>query len=101
MACWRREHVMKLAGRQLPYLAAVAAALCILSAIMFNHGAWSQVRTIKLINPFPPGGTADIIGRVVTNQISRTHGVTFVLENRPGAGTVIGAEIVARANPDG
>lgn len=83
------------------HLAVGAAALCIFSATVFNHGAWSQARTIKLINPFPPGGTADIIGRVVTEQISRTRGVTFVFENRPGAGTVIGAEIVARANPDG
>jgi tripartite-type tricarboxylate transporter receptor subunit TctC len=61
----------------------------------------SQTRTIKLINPFPPGGTADIIGRIVTEQIGRTRGVTFVIENRPGAGTVIGAEVVARATPDG
>ena len=87
--------------RQFLHLAEGAAALYLLSVTMASHGAWAQARTIKLINPFPPGGTADIIGRVVTEQISRTRGVTFVLENRPGAGTVIGAEVVSRATPDG
>jgi tripartite-type tricarboxylate transporter receptor subunit TctC len=95
------EDSLKFLRRQFLHLAAGAAAFCILSVTMISHGAWSQVRTIRLINPFPPGGTADIIGRVVTEQISRTRGVTFVLENRPGAGTVIGAEVVARATADG
>jgi tripartite-type tricarboxylate transporter receptor subunit TctC len=63
--------------------------------------AWSQPQTIKMMNPFPPGGTGDIITRIVTEQIGRARGVTFVIENRPGAGTVIGAEVVARAAPDG
>src|SRR5262245_39743746 len=93
--------MMKLPRRQFLHLAAGAAVLCISPVTMTNHGAWSQARTIKVINPYPPGGTADIIGRVVTEQISRTRGVTFVFENRPGAGTVIGAEVVARATPDG
>jgi tripartite-type tricarboxylate transporter receptor subunit TctC len=93
--------IVKLLRHTFEHLAVGAAALGILPVIMFSHGAWSQARTIKLINPFPPGGTADIIGRVVTEQISRTRGIAFVLENRPGAGTVIGAEAVARATPDG
>ena len=68
---------------------------------VYSNGTWAQARTIKVINPFPPGGTADIIARIVTEQVGRTQGVTFVIENRPGAGTVIGAEEVARAAPDG
>jgi len=91
-------------SRRLVHLAAGAAILALASPIplvLTTQSASSQARTIKLINPFPPGGTADIIGRVVAEQISRTRGVTFVLENRPGAGTVIGAEVVARATPDG
>src|SRR5262249_22931128 len=71
-----------------------------LIAMTSNQG-WAQTRTIKVINPFPPGGTADIVARLVTEQISRAQRVTFVIENRPGAGTVIGAEEVARATPDG
>jgi tripartite-type tricarboxylate transporter receptor subunit TctC len=63
--------------------------------------ATAQTRTIKIVNPFPPGGTADIIARIVVEQISRTRGVTFIIENRPGAGTVIGTDAVVRAAPDG
>src|SRR5499427_7109214 len=63
--------------------------------------AQSQARTIKIINPYPPGGTADIVARVVGEEIGRTQGVTMVIENRPGGGTVIGTEAVARAAPDG
>jgi tripartite-type tricarboxylate transporter receptor subunit TctC len=72
----------------------------LLVALTCSHG-WSQTRTAKIVNPFPPGGTADIIARLVTEQVGRAQGLTFVIENRPGAGTVIGAEEVARAAPDG
>jgi tripartite-type tricarboxylate transporter receptor subunit TctC len=95
---------MKSSRRNVLCLAAGTAllipALCISTALTVSS-VFAQTRTIKLINPFPPGGTADIIGRVVADQISRTRGVTFIFENRPGAGTVIGAEVVARATPDG
>ncbi len=77
------------------------APLCAALIISSSNLGWSQSRTIRLINPFPAGGTADIIARVVTEQISRTRGVTFIIEDRPGAGTVIGADVVARATPDG
>ena len=83
-------------------LAALAALLGCLATTLPGHDATSQpARTIRLINPFPPGGTADIIARIVTEHISRKHGATFVIENRPGGGSVIGADVVARAAPDG
>src|SRR5262249_52920743 len=79
-----------------------AAALSILAILFALTGAWSQTTgTIKIIVPFPTGGTADILTRVVGEQISRTQGVTVLTENRPGAGTVIGTEAVSRAVPDG
>src|SRR5262245_14888634 len=90
--------------RQFLHLAAAAAIFllaCVIPLALTTHSASSQARTIKLINPFPTGGTADIIARIVTEQIGRTRGVTVVIENRPGAGTLIGAEAVARAAPDG
>jgi len=81
---------------------ASAAALSILAVLFALTGAWSQTtRTIKIVVPFPAGGTADILTRVVGEQISRTHGITVLTENRPGAGTVIGTEAVSRAVPDG
>ncbi len=90
--------------RKILGIAAGAAILGLASAVplaLTTPSALSQTRQIKLINPFPPGGTADIIARIVIEQISRTQGVTFIIENRPGAGTVIGADMVARATPDG
>src|SRR5262245_49220885 len=51
--------------------------------------------------PYPAGGTADILARILGEQISRTEGVTLLTENRPGASAVIGTEAVSRAAPDG
>jgi len=64
-------------------------------------GAHAQARTIKLVVPYPPGGTADIVARLLGDQIGRSGGPSVVIENRPGANTIVGAEAVARAAPDG
>jgi tripartite-type tricarboxylate transporter receptor subunit TctC len=77
---------------------AVSAAFVFLA---FGQSALSQTGTIKIVNPYPPGGTADIIARLMGEQIGRTQGVTMMVENRPGGGTVIGTEAAARAAPDG
>jgi tripartite-type tricarboxylate transporter receptor subunit TctC len=70
--------------------------------ITFVNMAWSQTaRTIKVIVPFPPGGAATVLTRLLAEEISRTYGPTIVVENRPGAGTAIGTEAVARAAADG
>jgi len=90
--------------QRLPYRAASAAALAVVAIILLalaGEGASGQTRPIKIINPFPPGGTADIIARLMADQIGRTRGATMVIEDHPGAGSVIGAEFVARAAPDG
>jgi tripartite-type tricarboxylate transporter receptor subunit TctC len=93
---------MKFPRRRFPYLAGCAAALCVLSVTMFCHGGWSQTaRTIKIVAPFPPGGSVDVLSRLLGEQISKTHGVTVLVENRPGAGASIAYEAVARAAPDG
>jgi tripartite-type tricarboxylate transporter receptor subunit TctC len=64
--------------------------------------AWSQApRTIKIIVPYAAGGAPDILSRLLGEQISRTHGLAVVVENRPGAGSVVGTEAVSRAAPDG
>jgi tripartite-type tricarboxylate transporter receptor subunit TctC len=60
--------------------------------------AWCQTtRTIKMVVPYAPGGGADALARILADQIGRTRGPTMVIENRPGAGTVIATEAVARA----
>jgi tripartite-type tricarboxylate transporter receptor subunit TctC len=93
---------MKLPRRRVLHLPSVAAALAALSVILSGHGAWSQTtRTIKMVVPAPPGGAADIVARLLGEQIERARRLAVVIENRPGAGTVIGTEAVARAAPDG
>ena len=86
-------------------LATAVAALTTVGVILpapFRQEARSETaRTIKIVVPFPAGGTADILARLLGEQISRDRGVTIVVENRPGAGAVIGTEAVARATPDG
>ena len=58
-------------------------------------------RTIKMIVPYPAGGTTDILGRLVADQLKTGLGATVVVENKPGAATTLGAEQVARSEPDG
>ena len=58
-------------------------------------------KPVRLIVPFPPGGAVDILARSISNPMSKSLGQTVIVENRPGANTVIGAELVARAPADG
>src|SRR3974390_936585 len=58
-------------------------------------------RNITIIVPQPPGGGTDIISRVIGQQLSQQLGVPVVIENRAGAGTVVGTEAAAKAEPDG
>src|SRR6202158_4892353 len=58
-------------------------------------------RTIKMIVPYPAGGTTDFLGRLVADQLQSGFGAAVIVENKPGAGTTLGADQVARAEPDG
>jgi tripartite-type tricarboxylate transporter receptor subunit TctC len=62
---------------------------------------WRPNRPIRLIVPFAPGGSNDIVGRIVAEAASQALGQPIVVENRAGAGSMIGAEFVARSAPDG
>jgi tripartite-type tricarboxylate transporter receptor subunit TctC len=59
------------------------------------------VKTVRLIAPFPPGGTTDVLSRLVAQKLSDTLGRQVVVENRPGAGGNIGHELAAKTPPDG
>ena len=56
---------------------------------------------VKWIVPFPPGGPTDVVGRIVAQQLQELWGQPVVVENRPGAGTMIGTDAVAKSAPDG
>jgi tripartite-type tricarboxylate transporter receptor subunit TctC len=58
-------------------------------------------RSIRLIIPFPPGGSNDVVGRIVANQLGRQLGQQVFVDNRAGAGGVVGTDVAAKANPDG
>jgi len=58
-------------------------------------------RPIRLVIPFSPGGATDVPGRLITQKLAETFGQQIIVDNRPGAGSAIGSEIVARAQPDG
>jgi tripartite-type tricarboxylate transporter receptor subunit TctC len=65
-----------------------------------SQGAY-PARTITLVVPYPAGGTTDLLGRMVADQFRTGLGATVIVENKPGAGTTLGASQVAKAQPDG
>ncbi|MBI0538913.1 tripartite tricarboxylate transporter substrate binding protein [Roseomonas sp. KE2513] len=58
-------------------------------------------RPVRVIVPYAPGGTNDLVGRILSQKLSETLSQPFVVENRPGAQAIVGTEAVARARPDG
>jgi tripartite-type tricarboxylate transporter receptor subunit TctC len=90
---------MRLLRRQFLHLAAGAAALSTISRIARAQAYPS--RPVRVIVPFAPAGTTDIVARLMGQWLSERLGQQFVIENRPGAGTNIATEAVVRAPPDG
>ena len=73
-------------------------------AAFFSVSLWAQqwpARPVKIVVPFAPGGTADTLGRLMAQKLSEQMKGGFVVENRPGAGGVLGSELVVKAPPDG
>src|SRR5271154_2261567 len=79
------------------FAATLAGAPGLTPALAQNYPA----RQIRLIVPFAAGGPADLLGRILANEMSKDFGQSVFVDNRPGANTIIGAEIGAKANPDG
>src|SRR4051812_20926736 len=85
-------------------LARIARCLAVLVAALHVGFASAQAwpaKPLKLVTPFPPGGSADVIARLIANQLSMQLGQPVVIDNRPGAGGLVGNEYAAKQPPDG
>jgi tripartite-type tricarboxylate transporter receptor subunit TctC len=90
---------MKFVRREFLRLAAGAAA-----GLSIPAATWAQdypTRSVTIVVPFTPAGSTDILARILAQRLEQRFGKTFVVENRPGAGTLIAASAAAKAPPDG
>ena len=71
---------------------------------LFTGSSWAQdypLRSVRIVVGFPPGGTADVVARMIGHRLTARLGQSFVVENRAGGSTNIATETVVRAPPDG
>jgi tripartite-type tricarboxylate transporter receptor subunit TctC len=87
-----------------PLLRLLGATLALAAFTTFVTPALAQDypnKPVRVIVPFAPGGSADVFGRFIAQRLQESLGQTFVIDNRPGGGSVIGTDAVAKAAPDG
>ena len=85
-------------------LVALASLLFIGTGIFLSQQAHAQnypTRPVKIVVPFATGGPADNYARFIAQRLQESLGQTFVVDNKPGAGSVIGTDVAAKAAPDG
>jgi len=80
---------------------AIVIAIALVAGVVPGCAQDYPSRPITVIVPFPPGGASDVVARIVTNEMSRTLGQSFIIENVGGAGGTIGSARAAAATPDG
>ncbi len=79
----------------------IATVLLILATIAPAAAQWAPSKSVRLIVPFTPGGTADLIGRLLAQHLTDKLGQSVVVDNRGGGGTIIATEALVHAPPDG
>ena len=91
-------------NKPLSCAAAALAACAVLSSAVLSPAAFAQswpVKPVRVVIPWPAGGSNDIVGRIVMQEVSRSLGQQFVIDNRAGAAGSIGADVVAKSPADG
>ena len=94
VSCLRRPSIRRRATLALAALCAVAPGSVLAQA------GW-PTKPVRIVVPFPPGGTTDILARALVPELQKSLGQPFVVENKPGAGGNVGADNVAKSAPDG
>src|SRR5438552_3231329 len=89
-----------------PYLVALVLIACGGSATAQQNpstgsGRGWPTKPVRMIVPFTPGAASDVLGRILAERLSEIYGQQFVIDNRPGAGGLIGSELLKNAAPDG
>ncbi len=81
----------------------IAIAGCLVCAGLFSTRAFAAFpdKPVKIVVPFAPGGGTDLIARSIGAGMAKALGQSVIIENKPGAGTIIGTETVAKSAPDG
>jgi tripartite-type tricarboxylate transporter receptor subunit TctC len=88
-------------SRFLRTLTSLAACAWALSGGAALAQEWPSAKPVRVVVPFATGGSADVFGRIVAQRLQEALGQSFVVENRPGAGSIIGTDAVAKSAPDG
>src|SRR5215467_15090234 len=83
---------------QIPFALAACVLLTMHAGTAF--AAYPE-RIIRIVVPFAPGGGTDVVARTLAQEMAKDLGVSVIIENKPGAGTIIGTQAVATSDPDG
>lgn len=92
--------MQRLSSSRRAFLQSAAAASIFIATAARGQGAWPD-HTVKIIIPYPAGGSTDVLSRILAEHLKAIFGQTFVIENRPGAGGNIGIAAVTGSPPDG
>ena len=87
-------------NRRLALSSIALAAMSFIATPVFAQGAWPS-KPVRIVVPFAPGGTTDILARAVAPELTKAFGQSFIIDNRAGAGGNIGADVVAKSAADG
>jgi tripartite-type tricarboxylate transporter receptor subunit TctC len=95
----------RLAGAKGRLMRTLEAALVLLALLTSTGGAWAAeaypARPIRMIDPYAPGGSTEAQARIIAEKLNQAWGQPVVIDGRPGAGSAIGTQMVAKASPDG